>query len=617
MKQESSKKGTLFKLLKLLHSQQRSLIPLTTIGSILEAVEPFILMIGGAMILDSLLISMWNLAIQQTVIMLVTLLIIGILIECLKAKCETSGTSIHRLCNNEVCLKAISLDYQTFADKKNLEEFDAADYNVARNGGFGILLLEYKRLIKGIAGFTISSVFLVELCLAHVVSNHTFAFLVTPTSSFILLGVVVIILGFLYIKLSNYVNTHQLKLYYENVELNQRLTYISYHLNSDITFAKEIRMYHMKDLLFKEWKDMSSVRYDFIKKKWDFETFSLIISTLLNDIILLIAYAFVVLKVVVGSLTIGSFTRYVGAIQQMNLSLMTIIEASNKLKLLQSYLGFYTSFLEKENKLDTGSLPVEKRNDNAYELEFKNVSFAYPGSCEYSLKNVSIKLDLKKRFAVVGRNGAGKTTFIKLLSRLYDVSEGCITLNGVDIRKYDYQEYMGLFAAVFQDFSLFSFSIKDNIACGMELDEEKMWDYSRKSGIDQLIQKSPSKMDTLLYQNMGDGIDLSGGEAQKLAITRALYKDAPFVILDEPTAALDPISEFEIYSHFDEMVKDKTSIYISHRMSSCRFCDTILVFDEGTLKQIGTHDELMQESNQVYAKLWDAQAKYYADSPII
>ena len=617
MKQESSKKGTLFKLLKLLHNQQRSLIPLTTIGSILEAVEPFILMIGGAMILDSLLISMWNLAIQQTIIMLVTLLIIGILIECLKAKCETSGTSIHRLCNNEVCLKAISLDYQTFADKKNLEEFDAADYNVARNGGFGILLLEYKRLVKGIVGFIISCVFLVELCLAHVVSNHTFAFLVTPTSSFILLGVIVIILGFLYIKLSNYVNTHQLKLYYENVELNQRLNYIAYHLNSDITFAKEIRMYHMKNLLFKEWKDMSSVRYDFIKKKWDFETFSLIISTLLNDIILLIAYAFVVLKVVVGSLTIGSFARYVGAIQQMNLSLMMIIEASNKLKLLQSYLGFYTSFLEKENKLDTGSLPIEKRNDNAYELEFKNVSFAYPGSCEYSLKNVSIKLDLKKRFAVVGRNGAGKTTFIKLLSRLYDVSEGCITLNGVDIRKYDYQEYMGLFAAVFQDFSLFSFSIKDNIACGMELDEEKMWDYSRKSGIDQLIQKSPSKMDTLLYQNMGDGINLSGGEAQKLAITRALYKDAPFVILDEPTAALDPISEFEIYSHFDEMVKDKTSIYISHRMSSCRFCDTILVFDEGTLKQIGTHDELMQESNQVYAKLWDAQAKYYADSPII
>lgn len=196
---------------------------------------------------------------------------------------------------------------------------------------------------------------------------------------------------------------------------------------------------------------------------------------------------------------------------------------------------------------------------------------------------------------------------------MYDVSEGKITLNGIDIRKYEYQEYLNLFAAVFQDFSLFSFSIKENVAGCTEVDEKRVWETLERAGMDARIKKMKDGIDTLLFHQMGDGVDISGGEAQKLAIARALYKDAPFVILDEPTAALDPVSEYEIYSHFDEMVKDKTSIYISHRMSSCRFCDDILVFDAGELIQRGNHEQLLKEERKVYAQLWNAQAKYYQE----
>jgi ATP-binding cassette subfamily B protein len=196
---------------------------------------------------------------------------------------------------------------------------------------------------------------------------------------------------------------------------------------------------------------------------------------------------------------------------------------------------------------------------------------------------------------------------------MYDVTQGYITLNGIDIRKYDYKEYLNLFAAVFQDFSLFSIAVQDNIACDENADTQKVWKALEYAGIKDRVERMPAKLDNLLYHEMGEGEEISGGEAQKIAIARALYKDAPFVILDEPTAALDPISEYEIYSRFDDMVKDKTSIYISHRMSSCRFCDDILVFDQGRLVQRGNHENLMNEPGKVYEKLWNAQAKYYTE----
>ena len=209
-------------------------------------------------------------------------------------------------------------------------------------------------------------------------------------------------------------------------------------------------------------------------------------------------------------------------------------------------------------------------------------------------------------------NGSGKTTMIKLLCRLYDPTEGVITLNGIDIKKYNYTEYMSVFSVVFQDFKLFSFTLGQNVAASVEYDREKARKALVQAGFGKRLSQMPKGLDTNLYQNYErDGMEISGGEAQKIALARALYKDAPFIILDEPTAALDPVAEYEIYSRFNEIAGEKTTIYISHRLSSCRFCSDIAVFDKGRLVQRGSHDSLIADEKGKYYELWNAQSQYY------
>ena len=257
-------------------------------------------------------------------------------------------------------------------------------------------------------------------------------------------------------------------------------------------------------------------------------------------------------------------------------------------------------------------LPVEKRSDNMYQIEFKNVSFKYPGTESYALKNFSLTLKIGEKLAIVGMNGSGKTTMIKLLCRLYDPDEGEILLNGVDIRKFRQDEYSRLFSVVFQDYQLFSFMLAENVAVSESFDSDRVVSCLKQAGFDERLKGLKDGIESYLYKDFEDnGIEISGGEPQKIAIARAVYKDAPFILMDEPTAALDPISEYEIYSGFDRMVGDKTAIYISHRLSSCRFCEKIAVFHEGELIQTGTHDELLQDKSGKYFEMWNAQAKYY------
>ncbi len=226
------------------------------------------------------------------------------------------------------------------------------------------------------------------------------------------------------------------------------------------------------------------------------------------------------------------------------------------------------------------------------------------------LRNVNLKFNVNKRFAIVGQNGAGKTTIIKLLCRLYEPTEGEILLNGINIEKYDYAEYTGIFSVVFQDFKLFPLPLDENIAGSDEVDRKRCLEVIEQVGLKETVMNWPERERTRLYKNLGDGINVSGGEAQKIAIARALYKDSPFVIMDEPTAALDPIAEAEIYENFNEMIHDKTAIFISHRMSSCKFCDEIIVFENGEIVQKGEHVKLVEEAG-LYQQLWNAQAQYY------
>ena len=313
-----------------------------------------------------------------------------------------------------------------------------------------------------------------------------------------------------------------------------------------------------------------------------------------------------------GAFPIGSVVKFAGAFTNIIRGLQGMGAQYKELALTARREAITLEMLNIGDEMYKGKLPVEKRLDNQYEIEFRNVSFRYPGMEQYALRDFSLKLRVGERMAIVGMNGSGKTTMIKLLCRLYDPQEGEILLNGVDIRKFDRDEYVGLFSVVFQDFGLLSMPLGQNVASSMEVDRELAMDCLRKAGLEERVERLPKGLDTYLYQDIADdGVEISGGEAQKVALARALYKDAPFVLLDEPTASLDPLSEYEIYSGFDAMTGNKTAIYISHRLSSCRFCDDIAVFHEGRLVQRGSHEELLKDEQGKYYELWHAQAQYY------
>jgi len=330
-----------------------------------------------------------------------------------------------------------------------------------------------------------------------------------------------------------------------------------------------------------------------------------------------IIYVFVCLKAWGGAFGVGSVTQYIGAVSALSGNVSGLIRVLGTYYNNATYLQSLFEFLEIPNNMYQGSLTTEKRSDNKYEIEFRNVSFRYPGSEDYAVKNLSLSFNVGERLAVVGQNGSGKTTFIKLLCRLYDPTEGEILLNGIDIKKYNYQQYMDIFSAVFQDFSLLSFSIGQNVAASDEFDEAKALDCLTRAGFGERLASLENGLHTYLYKDIDkDGVDVSGGEAQKIAMARALYREAPFIILDEPTAALDPVAEFEIYSKMNEIVGNKTAVFISHRLSSCRFCQDIAVFHEGQLVQRGSHDALVAANGGKYHELWHAQAQYY-NGPVL
>ncbi len=324
-----------------------------------------------------------------------------------------------------------------------------------------------------------------------------------------------------------------------------------------------------------------------------------------------ICYFFLTLMAVGGSVLVGDLVRYAACFERLTTSIQQIISRLTAFLLVARKQSSTFEFLDSEGKLYRGKLPVEKRRDNEYEIEFCNVSFRYPGNSEYALRNFSLKMRIGEKMALVGKNGSGKTTMIKLLCRLYDPTEGEIRLNGVDVRKYDYREYMELFSVVFHDFSMFDFSVAENVAVSSEYDEDRVRDCLERAGFGERLETLEQGVVTYVGEQYDDGVKMSGGEKQKIAIARALYRDSPFILLDEPTAALDPIAEYEIYSAFNEMVGTKTAVYISHRLSSCRFCEDIVVFDGGEIVQRGSHEKLMEDKDGLYHQMWTAQAQYY------
>ena len=371
-------------------------------------------------------------------------------------------------------------------------------------------------------------------------------------------------------------------------------------------FHQEPMMEHYGDQMNANWRRMT-LQY----AKNDVCHFGL--QGMLSSCVGGIIYLYVAFCAYGGMITIGNVVRYAGAVQQFIQGMTDLFAGWSRLHHDRMQMDEYLEYMGLQNKMKKASRPVSLTDMENPEVEFVDVSFRYPGTEQYVLRDVNVKISARESTAFVGLNGSGKTTFIKLLCRLYDPTKGHILLNGVDIREYEEAQYRKLFAVVFQDFKLFALPLGQNVAASTEYDADKVQECLKLAGFDVHSDRMKKGLDTWLYKDCdADGVNISGGEEQKIALARALYQNAAFLILDEPTAALDPIAEAEVYSSFNEIVGDRTAVYISHRLSSCRFCDEIVVFDRGRIVQQGTHEELVEQTNCKYYELWSAQAKYYA-----
>lgn len=329
---------------------------------------------------------------------------------------------------------------------------------------------------------------------------------------------------------------------------------------------------------------------------------------MIQGILLCVSYYCVLALAIAGTITVGMVLRYAQAIFQACMSVSASIRLAGEFR---TDVGRIASTLEYLN------LKAEKTKGDSFTemtkgvIEFRNVSFRYPGTKELVLDHVSLKIEPSEKIAVVGKNGSGKTTLVKLLCRLYEPEEGEILWNGKNIREYDLREWQKIFAIVFQDYSLLSLTLGQNVAASVQYEAERAKEVLQLAGFGERLNKLKKGLETVVYPEYEqDGVSFSGGEEQKIAIARAIYKGGQICILDEPTAALDPVSESRVYESFDEIVKGKTAVYISHRLSSCKFSDRIFVLDNGKIAESGTHEALLSQ-NGLYAQLWQAHAQYY------
>ena len=416
-----------------------------------------------------------------------------------------------------------------------------------------------------------------------------------------------------------------------------RKTWYMQQTMSNFVYGKDIRLFSMRDWLLGKFANL----HYFIHRRMIDSKNNWIGCSMVNQVLFLIEeaaiYVYLIYRVLKTGMSIADFTLSLGAVRAFFGVMQQVFNTLTDMKAQSREINDFRSFLEyperggaslsdkkvsKNNagkRLDSRKTEKEKPfsllGQEQYEFQFENVSFRYPESDRYALKNLNLTFRTGERLAVVGLNGAGKSTFIKLLCGLYIPTEGRILLNGIDIRQYDKREYYKLFSPVFQNIELFAFPMDENVSMNVEKEtnSELAEKYLRMAGLGEKLDSLSKGVKTeLLKVIREDGIELSGGERQKLALARALYKNAPIVVLDEPTSALDALAEYHMYQNFDKIIGKKSAVYISHRLSSTRFCDCIAMFIDGELKEYGTHESLIAAGGK-YREMFDVQAQYYKE----
>ena len=570
------------------------------------ATLPYLSLFFSARILNLLLAKSYRACLYTVVVFLLTQYGLGLFEKICRQYLDGQKELCLARTEQKITAKALELEFEKFEKTETMDAIRRTNVSSMGSGNVGDQLIVIHTLITSLLSVLYALFFLLRLFLLSDSSRNNFF-----TSSFSMLAL--LLLCGVQLALSSRINRRSTQ---KKIELNQ----CNDHSNSVANYlvnvmleerrADDIRIGHLDHFLDVQF---GKAMEHFLPMYLDFARFSAITdgkNALLSLLSNFAAYLVIGARALYGVLPIGDVLLYAGSVTRAMSDLQTFLATGSEFDYINSYLSTYEDFIAQPSMAYDGTLPIEKRDDGQYEFAFHDVSFSYPGTNIPVLEHVTLSFAVGEKTALVGRNGAGKTTLIKLLCRLYEPTSGHITLNGIDIRKYNYKEYTQAFSVVFQDFHLFSLPLDENIAAGTEIDEAALQSSLAKVGLTECVQRLPQGTHTRLYNNNGTGVDLSGGEAQRTAIARALYKDAPFVILDEPTAALDPIAEAEIYEQFSQMISGKTAVYISHRMSSCKFCDRIVVLDHGRIAEDGTHDTLLA-NHGIYANLYETQAQYY------
>ena len=507
--------------------------------------------------------------------------------------CGAMFTSKNKVLNDfqgMMAEKLITCDFESLEDPEFLDIKEKAHKILYADGdGFG-MVLDYAFNIVG--------------------KIFVFAGLIAVLST---LNVGIVLIFVLLVLLNSLVESRVQKKYVswdmEKAPIERRTMYLL-NVIENFEYGKEERIYNLKDFLVHKISKCLSESENFYKRQvrvMNKSQYFTAFTSLIRDGI---TYGYLIVRVLNQHIQIGSFTMYLGAVSQFSAAMSDVMSSIIGIRRFGIYYEELDKYVNMPRKMRDGTGAIDN-NTSKHTIQFENVSFQYPGASTYALKNVNITISSAEKLSIVGENGAGKTTFVKLLTRLYEPTEGRILLDGVDIKDIEYDAYQGLIAAVFQDFRLFSFTLKENVCFNHECDDEEIVDCLQRSGFGNKLEKLPKGIYTNVYKNFEeDGFEPSGGEGQKIALARALFKNTPVVILDEPTAALDPRAEFEMYQHFNDLSKDKTTIFISHRLSSSKFCDKIAVFVGGEIVEYGSHDELYQ-ANKLYRELFDMQAQFY------